>query len=99
MRTFDCRTYASPEDFLRSIATGLPDCLILDLQMPEMTGFELHQHLRDRGIRIPTILITAYGDARVYERSRALGIITVLSKPLRNAALFAAIDAATEAAE
>ena len=95
MRAFDCRTYASAEEFLDSVATGLPDCLIVDLQMPGMTGFELHQLLRDKGIRIPTILITAHGDARVQDRSRGLGIVAVLPKPWRNAALFAAIDAAS----
>jgi FixJ family two-component response regulator len=97
MRAFDCRSYPCAAEFLQSITSGLPDCLIIDLQMPQMSGLELHQNLRGRGLRIPTILITAHGDAQIQERSRALGILTVLSKPLRNAALFAAIHAAVDA--
>src|SRR4051794_40940685 len=84
VRSFECRTYASAEEFLESIAAGLPDCLILDLQMPRMTGLELHQHLMDTGIEIPTILITAHADARVQERCRGMGIMAMLTKPLRN---------------
>src|SRR4051794_26290257 len=99
VRSFECRTYASAEEFLGSIAGGLPDCLILDLQMPEMTGLELHKHLTGTGVDIPTILITAHADARLQERCRALGIMAMLTKPLRNVALFELIDAATRPAE
>src|SRR5262245_44684249 len=93
-RSFQAQAYRSAKEFLASLADGLPECLILDLQMPEMTGLELHHHLRDRGIKIPTIIITAHGESLIRERSEAAGVFTVLSKPLQNTILFAAIEEA-----
>ncbi|MFG3592449.1 response regulator [Bradyrhizobium sp. RDI18] len=45
-------------------------CLIVDLQMPDMNGLELHQHLISRGMDIPTILITAHADAALQGQSQ-----------------------------
>jgi FixJ family two-component response regulator len=93
-RSFNARTYQSARQFLASLAEGRPDCLILDLQMPEMTGVELQQDLARRGIRIPTIIITGHDQAGMRERCKAAGAIAFLSKPLQDISLFAAIDAA-----
>ena len=92
VRAFQTKTYSSAQEFLAALANGLPECLIVDLQMPEMTGLDLHCHLTRSGIQIPTIIITAHGDSRVRERSESAGVIAILSKPLRNESLFAAID-------
>ncbi len=62
-RSFRARTYGSGQEFLASLQTDVPECLIVDLQMPDMNGVELQQHLVSNGINIPTILITAHGDA------------------------------------
>jgi FixJ family two-component response regulator len=94
VRSFNVRTYQSGQQFLASLADGLPDCLILDLQMPEMTGLELQQNLARKGIRIPTIIITAHDQAGMRERCNAAGAIDYLAKPLQDTSLFAAIDAA-----
>jgi FixJ family two-component response regulator len=53
---------------------------------------ELHEHLARMGIRIPTIVITAHGDDKVRERLESAGVVALLAKPLRNAALLAAIS-------
>src|SRR5262245_10943907 len=82
VRAFQTKAYASAREFLASLPDGVPGCLIVDLQMPEMTGLELHRHLTHCGLRIPTIIITAHGDDMVRERSEAAGVIAVLSKPL-----------------
>ena len=95
IRGLQSKTYESAQQFIGSLNDGLPECLIVDLQMPEMTGLELHQTLTRIGIEIPTIIITAHSDARVRERSGSAGIIAVLPKPLEKASLFAAIDAAS----
>lgn len=94
-RALRARTYRSAQLFLASLADGLPNCLILDLQMPEMTGLELQQDLARKGIRIPTIIITAHDEAGTRERCNAAGAIAFLSKPLQDTSLFVAIDAAT----
>jgi FixJ family two-component response regulator len=92
-RALKARTYRSARLFLASLSEGLPNCLIIDLQMPEMTGLELQQNLARKGIRIPTIIITAHDEAGMRERCKAAGAIAFLSKPLQDISLFAAIDA------
>jgi FixJ family two-component response regulator len=57
-------------------------CLVADVHMPGMTGVELHRHLRDRGHRIPTILVTAYPDEVIGRRALKDGVLCYLSKPV-----------------
>ncbi len=92
--SFATKTYLSAPQFLASLAEGLPDCLIADLQMPEMTGLELQHNLARKGIRIPTIIITAHDEAGMRERCTTAGAIAYLPKPVQDASLFAAIEAA-----
>jgi FixJ family two-component response regulator len=91
---FTVATFQSGQQFLASLPEPLPDCLILDLQMPGMTGLEIQQDLAHRGIRIPTIIITAHDEAGTRERCTSAGAIAYLAKPVPQAALFAAIEAA-----
>jgi FixJ family two-component response regulator len=93
-RALKAKTYQSARLFLASLADGPPDCLILDLQMPEMTGSELQQDLARKGIRIPTIIITAHDETGMRERCKAAGAIAFLPKPIQDTSLFAAIEAA-----
>lgn len=88
---FHARTYGSGQDFLAALPDGLPECLIVDLQMPEMNGLELQQHLLRNGMKIPTILITAHADVVLRDNG---GLVASLRKPLQEQALFAAIDRA-----
>jgi FixJ family two-component response regulator len=88
------RAFASGREFLDSLASGVPDCLILDLQMPEMTGLELQAELTQAGTRIPTIVITAHHDAGLRERCLTAGAAAYLVKPLDNAVLVASINSA-----
>ena len=94
-RGFNAVPYGSAQDFLAALPAGHPDCLVLDLQMPGMTGLELLHHLQREGLRIPTIVITAHGDTDALERCVSAGASSCLQKPLQDASLFAAIDAAT----
>jgi len=88
---FRARTYGSGREFLAALPAGLPDCLIVDLQMPEMNGLELQQHLVGSGIKIPTILITAHADVALRDQA---GLVASLRKPLQEQALVDAIDKA-----
>jgi FixJ family two-component response regulator len=94
-RAFQTKAYGSGQEFLAALPDGLPDCLILDLQMPEMTGLELQHHLTRRGIQIPTIVITGHGDIGMRERCECAGAMAFLSKPVQDTSLFAAIDDAS----
>ena len=81
---FTAVAFPSAADFLNSSQLGDTCCLIADVQMPGMTGIELHDHLAGSGNMMATILITAYPDDR--DRSRALqaGVICYLSKPFNH---------------
>jgi len=91
-RSFCARTYGSGREFLAALQTDIPECLIVDLQMPDMNGVELLQHLVSNGINIPTILITAHGDAVLHSDDG--GFVARLRKPLQEETLFDAIDRA-----
>jgi FixJ family two-component response regulator len=91
---FNSQTYASAREFLDSLASGVPECLIVDLQMPEMTGLELQGELLRAGIKIPTIIITAHDEKGFFEQCRAAGAIAYLLKPMDEATLIAAVNKA-----
>ena len=92
MRALPAKTFASAREFLTALPNGVPECLIVDLQMPEMSGLELHQHLMRGGTMIPTIFITAYDSVETRQRCEAAGAAAYLLKPLQGAAFFAAIE-------
>lgn len=92
--SFRAKTYGSAQEFLATLPAGRPQCLIVDLQMPHMSGIELQQHLISQDIRIPTIVITAHSDAGIRERCEAAGAVAFLLKPLQDTALFAAVEKA-----
>ena len=93
-RALIATTFQSGKKFLASLEDEVPDCLILDLQMPEMTGLELHQDLGRRGVQIPTIIITARNEAEMREQCASAGAIAFLPKPINDVSLFAAIELA-----
>lgn len=97
-RSYKSKTYGSARQFRAALAEGLPSCLILDLQMPDMTGLELQQDLIRSGILIPTIIITAHDEPGMRARCKAAGAIAFLLKPLQDTSLFTAIATATERA-
>jgi FixJ family two-component response regulator len=86
--------FASAEQFLASGAAAIADCLILDLRMPGINGFELHQRMRTAGLRIPTIVITALADDVSRARALAAGASAFLRKPFQPDVLLQAIDTA-----
>jgi FixJ family two-component response regulator len=79
---FSARTFASAETFLQSSSVAETQCLILDVQMPKMSGVELQDHLSHSGFDIPIIFITAYPDETVKARALNAGAICFLHKPL-----------------
>ena len=89
---FRAQSFGSGREFLAALPEGLPSCLIVDLQMPEMNGLELQQHLISNGIEIPAILISAHGDA--VSRPGEGMFVASLRKPLQEDILFSAIDKA-----
>lgn len=93
-RAFHVKTYKSGQDFLAALPHGVPECLIVDLQMPVMNGLELHRLLIGKGILIPTIMITAHSNSALRVRYEEAGLIAFLQKPLQDSFFFAAISKA-----
>ena len=89
--SFEAEAYPSAAAFLASLGDKRPQCLIVDLQMPEMTGLELQQHLVQRGIRIPTIVITAHNERGARERCELAGARAFLLKPIQDETLIETI--------
>ena len=85
-RAFECA-----EDLLKSKRRLSVSCVITDVQMPGMTGVELHDRLVASGEPIPTILITAFPDERSRERVMQAGVIGYLTKPFSEDELLACI--------
>ena len=91
---YTAETFPSAEDFLRSREVPRTACLIADVNMPGMSGLDLHRHLSTTGKRIPTILITAYPDDSARERALNAGVICYLSKPFDEGDLLSCIHSA-----
>jgi FixJ family two-component response regulator len=90
------KAYGSGDAFLRALKQREPDCLILDIRMPAMTGPELRQQLLDTGYDIPIVFITAHAEDVVTERRLRTNGIEILRKPFDNQALLDAIQRAIE---
>ena len=80
--TYTSEDFASAADFLASPRLAETACLIADINMPAMTGIELHQHLIDAGRAIPTILVTAYPNDAHRIRALSRGVVCYLRKPV-----------------
>jgi FixJ family two-component response regulator len=92
--SFDIKTYGSAREFLKSIKIDLPECLVADLHMPDLTGLDLQRHLARAGISIPTIIMTAYNEPGLRERCYSAGAADFLLKPLNGPILIDAINLA-----
>lgn len=91
---FDARVFPSAEEFLVSDSLGQTKCLVLDIAMPGMTGFDLQQELKVRGQNIPIIFITAQKDDAVRTRALERGAVGFLLKPFSDTALLRALNTA-----
>jgi FixJ family two-component response regulator len=91
---FAAQAFASAEEFLVSSAVEQTCCLILDIAMPGMSGFDLQQELTRRRQEIPIVFITAFGDETVRSRALAAGAVECLSKPFSETALLDAVATA-----
>jgi len=92
----DSRSYPSARAFLAALPSAMPYCLIVDVDMPGMTGLEMQRELLKLGVHIPTIVITGVEDDSIAARAKSIGAITFLPKPLAQDALMAAINAAAK---
>jgi FixJ family two-component response regulator len=96
---YNIEAFSSAADLLASPRLLETACLIADVQMPAMTGLDLHRHLIEAGYKIPTILVTAYPND--VDRTRAVndGVVCYLRKPIDENNLIQCLRAALSAGE
>ena len=92
-------TFDSGAEFLKSIDTRLPDCVVLDLCMPQIDGFSVQASLARNYAALPVIIVTGHDLPNARERAIARGASAFLRKPVHAGALLGAISAATACAE
>jgi FixJ family two-component response regulator len=90
------RAYASAEDFLNSGQQHQTACLITDIRMPGISGLEFQARLNAEHCKIPTIFITAHGDAQMRMQALRAGAVEFLTKPFDDKALLETVRAALE---
>ena len=90
--------YASGKDFLEASAQREPDCVVLDLHMPAMSGLQVLRLLQAARRNIPTVIITAHDAPETRDQCIAAGAAAYLRKPLDEHILLGTISAAVTAA-
>ena len=90
-------TFTNGADFFEFLESGQVDCVILDLNMPHMTGFEVQSRLRQTGKRIPVVVITGHDTPGTYEQAMENGAVRFLRKPADDQTLVEAVLAGTRA--
>lgn len=77
------RVFSSAKDFLNAYCDDWVGCLLVDVLMPDMNGFDLLREIRRRGTKLPALLMTGNADESVLQRAMDAGGVGVLEKPFR----------------
>jgi FixJ family two-component response regulator len=93
---YQVTAFASGEEFLDSLAAGLPACMILDVHMPGLSGFDVESRMRTANIKVPIVFITASDDIALDRSALEAGGVCLLRKPFSNNQLLEAVRIALE---
>jgi DNA-binding NtrC family response regulator len=91
---FAVQTFSSAREFLASARADMPSCLLLDVQLPGLSGLDLQQELAKGGVQIPIIFMTGHGDIPMSVRAMKAGALEFLTKPVKDEDLLDAIQQA-----
>jgi FixJ family two-component response regulator len=89
-------TFGTAREFLRSERLDLPGCVVLDVELPGLSGLDLQRELAAHGIKLPIIFVTGYGDIPMSVSAMKAGALEFLTKPFRDQDLLDAIQQALE---
>lgn len=89
-------SFASAQSFAAATRGDAPSCLVLDVRMPGESGMEFLAHMAERGLALPTVMITGHGDIAMGVRAMKDGAIEFLTKPFRDQDLLDAINRGIE---
>jgi FixJ family two-component response regulator len=88
---FQVRTFATGQEFLSAAGVNQPDCLVLDLHLPGMSGLEILKQMAQRGLNVPAVVITGHDEAGVREKAFLSGAAAYLLKPINDQELIASV--------
>ena len=94
---YKCAVFPSAEEFLAS-GPRETDCLVLDIRMPGLSGFDLHLKLREMNLKVPVIFVTGQADDELRARALGQGAVALLAKPFNDDVLLGAIQSAIDRA-
>jgi len=80
--SYRVQTYELAQQFIESLSLQVPECLILDLNMRQMTGEDVQLYLAGIGTRIPTIILTGHDTFEIRKRCQQAGAVAFLVKPV-----------------
>jgi len=89
-------TFGSAQEFLVSARTEAPTCLVLDLQLPGLSGLDLQKRMTEAGMEIPIVFLTGHGNIPTSVKAMKAGAIEFLTKPVDEQDLLKAIQEAIE---
>ena len=93
---YDVESFADAAGYLAAAPPSSPACIVLDLRMPAMTGFELQSAIAGTSRALPVVFITGHGDDTVRAQALEAGAVDVLFKPIDEEELVSAIEKALE---
>ena len=93
---YDVESFPDAAGYLASPAPSLPACIVLDIRMPTMSGFELQSAIAGTSRALPVVFITGHGDDAVRSQALEAGAVDVLFKPIDEEELVSAIEKALE---
>lgn len=96
---FCVEDYECGDEFLSDLSSRQPDCLVLDLHMPEVNGFDVLAAFEAKHISLPVVVITGHDGPGMQERALALGAAAYLTKPVDELALLSAIRSSLSSEE
>lgn len=91
---FQSRPFASGSDLVESLSELQPGCVLLDIRMPEMDGFQVMSELASRGVDWPVVVMTGHGEVPVAVRAMKLGAVDFLEKPFEEDVLLGSLERA-----
>ena len=93
---FDAETFPTGDEFLETLSDHVPDCVVLDLHMPKVDGFQVQAWLARARVCLPVIVITGHDTPEAHARALQGGAVAYLRKPVDAEALLSAIATAIE---
>ena len=93
---FEVETFASAQEFLARHGAEAPSCLVLDLQLPGLSGLDLQKRMAAAGLEIPIVFLTGHGNIPASVQAMKAGAVEFLTKPFDEQALLRAIQEAVE---